>query len=132
MLILSEGIQIHLTHLIDAAIVHSRKRTNRTAAEHFIKSQQLISKDSSVSASGEVAPENRGNLGMLWGPPRLEELEEFILKTNDQHNEMKSLTMQVIKQELAADDEKRLQKKKGQGNAEQLNWWTQNVCDFLC
>lgn len=126
--VLSQGIQFHLTYLIDAAIIHSRKRTNRTATEHFTKSQQLIAKDLPNSAPGEVAPENRGNLGMLWGPPRLEELEEFMMKTNDQYHQMKSQVTNIIKQELTADDERRQQKKKGQGTtSEHLNWWNQDV-----
>jgi hypothetical protein len=130
-LMLSEGIQLHLSQLIDAAIIHSRKRTNRTAIEHFIKSQILIDKEFPNSSSGEVMPENRGNLGMLWGPPRLEELDEEILKTNDQYNEKRTLLTETMKQELSLDDDKRLQRKKGagasSGNDLNKDWWTRDV-----
>jgi hypothetical protein len=127
-LILSEGIQIHLTQIIDAAIIHSRKRTNRTATEHFVKSQLLIEKDLPGSGPGEVVSVNRGNLGMLWGPPRLEELEEHILSSNDQYTQRRILLVESIKQDLTADEEKRLQKKKGQNTLPtagtmQDPWW---------
>jgi hypothetical protein len=130
---LSEGIQLHLSQLVDASVIHSRKRTNRTAIEHFMKSQFLIEKEFPNSSSGEVMPENRGNLGMLWGPPRLEELDEEIMKTNDQYNEKRIALTETIKQELSQDDEKRLQRKKGGGGgggvANDLvkDWWIRDV-----
>jgi hypothetical protein len=98
-----------------------------------MKSQFLIEKEFPNSSSGEVMPENRGNLGMLWGPPRLEELDEEIMKTNDQYNEKRIALTETIKQELSQDDEKRLQRKKGGGGgggvANDLvkDWWIRDV-----
>lgn len=128
-LILSEGIQRHLIDIIDSSITHSRKRTNRTAIEHFMKTQLLIENDIPGSGRGEVHPINRENLGMLWGPPRLEELEEYVLKTNDQYSERRAHLIESIKQELTIDEEKRSQKKKGQNlPAEVMKdpWWIQD------
>jgi hypothetical protein len=125
-LVLSEGIQIHLTQIIDASVTNHRKRTNRTATEHFLKSQELIKTEFPGSGPGEVVSINRGNLGMLWGPPKLEELDEHLSKTKDQYFERRILLTEAIRQELTADEDRRLQKKKGQNlPAESMKdpWW---------
>ena len=129
--LLSEGIQIHLSHLIDAALIHSRKRTNRTATEHWIKSQILIDKEYPYSGHGEVCPQNRANLGMLWGPPRMEELEEETLQKNDEYNEKRIRLVETLVDEFKNDDEKRTQRKKGPVPANQDlpkdAWWARDV-----
>ncbi len=136
LLLLSEGIQSHLSQLTDGSIIHGRKRTNRTANEHFVKSQVLIEKDMPYSGRGEVMPDNRGNLGMLWGPPLLEGLDEYILQKTDEYNEKRVILSEKIKEELSGDDASRVPKKKvpgpGGGPSHQPDfkdsWWIREVC----
>jgi hypothetical protein len=140
--LLSYGIQQHMANIVDLSSANSRKRSNRTACEHFTKTQKLMSLESEGSAVGEVAPENRRNLGMLWGPDvaaaaKTDMIEHAKLFFENYATEEESLKVEL--QQL--DDERkpvgrRRQKetKESAPAAAAKEWWVKEVrrCCSLC
>lgn len=102
---LSQGIQYHLASVIEAANTNCRKRTNRTACDHYEKTQRLFEEDRSDAPRGSIKPENRRNLGMMWGPDRRLEIDTEIEKEKAEYKRKYLLAMHGMKAELTAQDE---------------------------
>ena len=131
--LLSYGIEQHFANIIDVASAHSRKRSNRTATEHFNKTQKLMSIDKG-SSTGEVAPENRLNLGMMWGRDIGVALSEdsrkreiaFISRYADEEESLR-VELQQIDDERKANSRKRNKTEAESAAASSKNWWVKEV-----
>lgn len=135
--LLSFGIQQHLANIIDISSANGRKRSNRTACEHFQKTQKLISMQTADSAAGEVASENRKNLGMMWGPDNAEAARKDGIERARLFFENYSAEEESLKAELQQLDEERKssgrRKKDGSDSAAEAaatapkEWWLKEV-----
>ena len=133
--LLSFGIQQHLANIIDAATAFSRKRSNRTACEHFNKTQKLMSLDLPGSGVGEVAPENRLNLGMMWAPDVGTQLRSEIAAKEETYAKKYAEEEESLRSELVKIDEERKsagrKRSKEDGPASSStagkDWWIKEV-----
>jgi len=130
---LSNGLQVHLKNIIEAAVKLKKVKENSTSLGCYDHLSRMIIE----YGHGNSVYENKFNIAMKWGPN-----VQNILKVEDEAAKKLLITYnlelesRLCEKMLAFDEEKNRpsnKRKLGQNDAELIPWWVVEVCyaDFV-
>jgi hypothetical protein len=127
---LQAAVQQRLMKVVDSSIVLSRRRRNKSSAQHYDHIVHMFQQPG--HEPGDVIPEHTMNLALGWGPDVeqriLSDALEYVKEQDGIFAEMKEQTKNELIQ--LEEDRKSSGRKRGSGDGDD-NWFIKEVLDCL-